>query len=64
MIRVALEYRRPIDLVTADKGLKLRKYELDDEEWIIIKDLIDVLEVCFSLLIIPVQLTDISCAAI
>jgi hypothetical protein len=45
MMCFALKYRKPIDLVTADKGLKLRKYELDDEEWGVMEDLVDVLEV-------------------
>ena len=45
MLCVALEYRKPIDAVTADKGLRLRKFELDDEEWGIVEDLVDVLEV-------------------
>ena len=45
MMRFALEYREPIDTITANKELKLRKYELDDEDWRIIKDLVSVLEV-------------------
>jgi hypothetical protein len=45
MLVFALRYRKPIDAVTADKGLKLRKYELDDEEWAIAQELIDILEV-------------------
>jgi hypothetical protein len=45
MLRFVLAYRKPIDAVTADKGLKLRRYELDDEEWKVVEDLIDVLEV-------------------
>ena len=34
-----------IDRVTGDKGLKLRRYELDNEDWVIIEDLVSVLEV-------------------
>jgi hypothetical protein len=45
MMGFALKYRKPIDLVTADKGLKLRRYELDEEEWSVMEDLVDVLEV-------------------
>jgi len=47
MLQFALEYRKPIDIITADKLLKLRKYELDDEDWNIIKDLVAVLEANF-----------------
>jgi hypothetical protein len=45
MLCFVLEYRKPIDLVTADKGLKLRKFELDEEEWGVMEDLVDILEV-------------------
>jgi len=45
MMQFALKYRRPIDGLTADKELKLRKYELDNEDWRIIGDLVAVLEV-------------------
>jgi hypothetical protein len=37
--------RQPIDSITADKALKLRKFELDDEHWDIVADLVTVLEV-------------------
>ena len=45
MLRFALKYRAAIDSVTADKSLKLRKYELDNDEWKIVRDLVLVLEV-------------------
>jgi hypothetical protein len=45
MLCFALAYRKPIDLVMVDKGLKLRKFELDEEEWGVMEDLVDVLEV-------------------
>lgn len=48
MMSFALKYREPIDAITADKALKMRRYELDDDEWKVIKDLVDILEVCFS----------------
>lgn len=44
MMMFALEYRKPIDSITADKSLKLRKYELDNEGWCIIEQLVSVLE--------------------
>ena len=45
MMQFALEYRELIDTITVNKELKLRKYELDNEDWRIIKDLVSVLEV-------------------
>jgi hypothetical protein len=47
MLRVALEYRKAVDDITADKSLKLRKYELDDDDWVILKDLLRVLKGCY-----------------
>jgi len=45
MMRFVLKYRVPVDTITANKELKLRKYKLDNEDWRIIKDLVVVLEV-------------------
>jgi len=45
MLSFVLRYRQAIDTVTADKGLKLHKFELDDDEWKIVSDLVSVLEV-------------------
>lgn len=45
MMSFALKYRSPIDAITADRELKLRKYELLDDDWKIIGDLVTVLEV-------------------
>lgn len=45
MLAFALKYRKAIDFITADKGLKLRRFELDEEEWKVLEDLVDVLEV-------------------
>ena len=39
MLNVALEYRKVIDEIMANKALKMWQYELDDEGWDIIKDL-------------------------
>jgi len=44
MLIFALKYRKAIDGITADKEFKLRKYELDNEEWKIIDDLATVLK--------------------
>ena len=45
MMVFAIKYRKPIDSITADKSLKLRKYELDNEGWNIIEQLVSVLHV-------------------
>lgn len=45
MMKFVLAYKNVIDRITADKSLKLRKYELDNEDWGIIKDLVAILEV-------------------
>jgi len=39
-----LAYKKAIDQVTADKALKLRKYELNND-WAIVEDLVSILEV-------------------
>jgi hypothetical protein len=46
MLVFVLRYHPAIDTITADKNLKLRKFELDDDEWKIVGDLVSVLEVC------------------
>jgi hypothetical protein len=46
MLQFSLEYRAPIDMITADKQLKLRKYELDEEDWLIVYELVSILQVC------------------
>jgi hypothetical protein len=45
MLNVAIEYRKAINDITANKSLKLRQYELDNEGWEIIGDLLRVLKV-------------------
>jgi len=45
MMRLVVAYRPAIDKITVDKALKLRKYELFDDDWVIIEDLVSVLEV-------------------
>jgi len=49
MLQFASNYRVAIDGITADKSLKLRKFELDDGDWEVIDDLVLVLSVCYSL---------------
>jgi hypothetical protein len=45
MLAFAITYRKAIDTVTAHKALKLHRFELDDEDWGIIQELVDILEV-------------------
>jgi len=52
MMRFVVEYRVAIDTITADKSLKMRRYELNNDDWKIIQDLVAVLEVCYSHLLI------------
>lgn len=55
MMSFAIRYRQPIDAITANKMLKLRRFELDDDEWKVIQDLVEILEVryCFFLYASP-----------
>ena len=46
MLKFVLRYRAVIDKITTDKGLKLRRYELNNDNWAIIKDLVSILKVC------------------
>ena len=45
ILKFSLAYRVVIDHITADKRLKLRRYELDNDDWAIVEDLVSVLEV-------------------
>jgi hypothetical protein len=45
MMAFVLNYRDAIDQLTGDRALKLRAYELDNEDWGIIEDLVAILEV-------------------
>ena len=56
MLCFVLGYRQVIDTVTADKALKLHKFELDDDEWKIVADLVFVLQVCGSDITTPATL--------
>ena len=40
MVKMAYRLRPAIDDITANKSLKLRKYELDDDDWKVIGDLL------------------------
>jgi hypothetical protein len=45
MLDFALEYRKAIDVLTADRQNELRNYELSEREWTIAKQLRDILKV-------------------
>ena len=47
MVKMAFKFHPVIDGITADKSLKLCKYKLDDDDWKVIGDLLQVLKVCF-----------------
>jgi len=48
MLNVAIDYRIVIDDITANKTLKLRQHELDDNDWNIVGDLLCVLKVSIA----------------
>lgn len=45
MLIAALEYRKVVDAMCADRDLGLRKFELGAREWTIARQLADVLKV-------------------
>jgi hypothetical protein len=46
MLDFAVEHIVPINLITGDRDMKLRKYELSESDWVIARQLRDVLKVC------------------
>jgi hypothetical protein len=46
MVEFASEYRAALDIMTADREMNLRKFELSKKEWGIATDLCEVLQVC------------------
>jgi hypothetical protein len=48
MLSVAMKYCKVIDDITANKSLKLQQYELNDEGWDIIRELLHILKVAFT----------------
>jgi len=45
MLVFSLEYREALDTITGDRDMKLRQYEMDNEEWVIAHQLCKVLKV-------------------
>ena len=60
MVKFALSYRDAIDKITSERSLKLRKYELGENEWELVKQVRDCLRVCDRWLW-SVRFTDIEC---
>ena len=50
MLKFSLAFREALDTIMGEKKMKLRKYEMDEEEWEIARQLCEVLKVSFSLL--------------
>lgn len=46
MLDFAVNHRSAINDITGDKTANLRKYELDDDEWVIALQLRNTLKVC------------------
>lgn len=49
MLNFAVEYREALDAITGDRDMKLRQYELSEEDWNIATQLRDVLKVSLTL---------------
>ena len=47
MLHFAIEYCEALDAMTGDRDMKLRQYELSEEDWNIATQLCDVLKVSF-----------------
>ena len=52
MLDFAISYCSAIDTMTANRGLNLCKFELDNQEWIAAEKLRDTLKVCFVQLLV------------
>jgi hypothetical protein len=48
MVEFAIEYRAALNIMTADRDMNLRKFELSKKEWGMVTDLSEVLQVCLS----------------
>ena len=47
MLEFAIEYREALKSITGNQRMKLRQYELTEEDWEIATQLHDVLKVCY-----------------
>jgi hypothetical protein len=50
MLVFALKYRDALDVITGDREMKLRQFEMDDEEWDLAQQLCEVLKASFLFL--------------
>ena len=48
MLKFALDYRIALNAITGERDMKLQKYELNNTEWDIARQLRDILEVFFK----------------
>jgi len=48
MLEFAIEYREALESITGNQRMKLRQYELTEEDWTIATQLRDVLKVCYD----------------
>jgi hypothetical protein len=46
MLEFAVQYRTAIDAITGNRDMKMRKLELDAQDWVIATQLRDTLKVC------------------
>jgi len=46
MLHFAYTYQDAYNELTSNREMKMRKYEIEDQEWEIVKQLADVLKVC------------------
>jgi hypothetical protein len=51
MLDFAVKYREPLDSITGNQKMKLRHYELTEEDWEITTQLRDVLKVCYQFIV-------------
>jgi hypothetical protein len=45
MLEFAITYREALDIITGDREMKLRQYEMDEDEWEIASQLCKALKV-------------------
>lgn len=48
MLDFAVEHTTALDMITADRDMKLRQYELSEDDWDMARQLRNVLKVCTS----------------
>ena len=52
MLRFAFAYSEPINQITGDRSMKIRQYEINDQEWKLVEQLRDSLKVIFLFLLL------------